>query len=657
MIGAGPAMSAPPDYIFFSVNGDTTVSSMTQGDEFYWASNCDVGATLNWQIWYDVNGNNVIDTASDVLLNSENITDGNLLNESNPVPDGWSIAMPFQLGAEPGGYIFRATDVVTAVSVQKTLTMVAMPSPPNQVTGRIVIPGYPAPNSFLANRFVIAESDMGYPGAFLALTDANGDYSMNVGAGGTGLDFWVRANNVPGFVSPDAIAVTASGVVAAGDLVYTAATDSVWGYVKDQFGAVIPYETDVGARPQFGGASERGTTTSGGRYAIYFTDADKGDWEIESSSINSPIYLSPLSFPFSHDTLNSFQHDIILTSTDAEIYARITENGGAPTNYYLVNSYSSSLEVWGETVSGIGADNVATLHVSTLDMSGWSIGISTWDEDLPIPPGLILSPVTAEGVAPGDTVDLALVAGLLVGGTITQDPGDDPVDWSNVWIGAGAYNTSADPDGSYHLYTDVGAYYMGVYADGYITNPEQRYVNVTGDTTGLDYTINRTHCRVTGTLTNVTLPLDGSYYGVEARTGTDGTNGYHVWAPVDSATGTYTMYLCDGDWTIIPPCCLPDVNDADSALVTIAEAPSDTTKTVDFVYSTGCCLLRGDVEHSGAINIADLTYLVAVLFQGGPEPPCFEESDVDSSGDRNVSDLTYLVAKLFQGGPDPLPCN
>ncbi|MFH1372842.1 MAG: hypothetical protein ABII79_03495 [bacterium] len=58
----------------------------------------------------------------------------------------------------------------------------------------------------------------------------------------------------------------------------------------------------------------------------------------------------------------------------------------------------------------------------------------------------------------------------------------------------------------------------------------------------------------------------------------------------------------------------------------------------------------------GSIDVADNTYLVAYLFQGGPDPPCAEEADVDASGGNDVGDLTYLVAYLFQGGPAPAPC-
>ncbi|RKX29264.1 MAG: hypothetical protein DRP47_02190 [Candidatus Zixiibacteriota bacterium] len=74
------------------------------------------------------------------------------------------------------------------------------------------------------------------------------------------------------------------------------------------------------------------------------------------------------------------------------------------------------------------------------------------------------------------------------------------------------------------------------------------------------------------------------------------------------------------------------------------------------VIIAGCCDLRGDVDNSGGIDVADLTYLVARLFLGGPQPPCVDEGDVDGSGGIDVADLTYLVARLFLGGPPPPAC-
>ncbi|MEW5995781.1 MAG: thrombospondin type 3 repeat-containing protein, partial [Candidatus Zixiibacteriota bacterium] len=57
-----------------------------------------------------------------------------------------------------------------------------------------------------------------------------------------------------------------------------------------------------------------------------------------------------------------------------------------------------------------------------------------------------------------------------------------------------------------------------------------------------------------------------------------------------------------------------------------------------------CCEPRGDVDHWSGVNIADLTYLVAYLFQGGTEPLCVDQANVDGiigpGGPHDVADLT-----------------
>jgi len=85
------------------------------------------------------------------------------------------------------------------------------------------------------------------------------------------------------------------------------------------------------------------------------------------------------------------------------------------------------------------------------------------------------------------------------------------------------------------------------------------------------------------------------------------------------------------------------------------------------VYVPSCCNgdgIRGNADGvtgpGGEIDVADLTYLVAYLFQSGPAPPCEEEGNVDGvvgpGGPIDVADLTYLVTYLFQSGPAPPAC-
>lgn len=66
------------------------------------------------------------------------------------------------------------------------------------------------------------------------------------------------------------------------------------------------------------------------------------------------------------------------------------------------------------------------------------------------------------------------------------------------------------------------------------------------------------------------------------------------------------------------------------------------------------CPLVGDVNASGGVDVADVTYLVDYLFRGGPPPTPMLAGDTDCSGEPefpvNVADLTTLVDYLFRGG-------
>jgi len=85
----------------------------------------------------------------------------------------------------------------------------------------------------------------------------------------------------------------------------------------------------------------------------------------------------------------------------------------------------------------------------------------------------------------------------------------------------------------------------------------------------------------------------------------------------------------------------------------------DLSLVVTGDIDTTCCNndgIRGDVDYSGSINIADAVFLVQYIFFSGPAPPCLEEGDVDGSGSINIADAVYLVQYIFFGGPPPASC-
>lgn len=69
---------------------------------------------------------------------------------------------------------------------------------------------------------------------------------------------------------------------------------------------------------------------------------------------------------------------------------------------------------------------------------------------------------------------------------------------------------------------------------------------------------------------------------------------------------------------------------------------------------TGCCIVAGDADGGGSINIGDVTYTIAYIFSGGPAASCCEEGDADGGGSINIGDVTYTIAYIFSGGPAPV---
>ncbi len=74
-----------------------------------------------------------------------------------------------------------------------------------------------------------------------------------------------------------------------------------------------------------------------------------------------------------------------------------------------------------------------------------------------------------------------------------------------------------------------------------------------------------------------------------------------------------------------------------------------------------CCVgTRGnvDTDPDDLIDVADLTYLTAFLFEHGLAPGCPDEANVngDAGGAIDIADLPYLIDYLFGGGARPPSC-
>lgn len=139
-----------------------------------------------------------------------------------------------------------------------------------------------------------------------------------------------------------------------------------------------------------------------------------------------------------------------------------------------------------------------------------------------------------------------------------------------------------------------------------------------------------------------TLPSEGSFFRIDDPTGSLANPGVAGVLFVDSEVDTSLSY----QYLLI----------AEDATAQLSRRSGIVT--VSFVG--GCCLVRGDIDHSGAwpLDIGDLVWLVDYMFTGGAEPACLEEADVNGDGLEviDIADLVYLVEYMFQSGPPPPLC-
>jgi hypothetical protein len=69
-------------------------------------------------------------------------------------------------------------------------------------------------------------------------------------------------------------------------------------------------------------------------------------------------------------------------------------------------------------------------------------------------------------------------------------------------------------------------------------------------------------------------------------------------------------------------------------------------------YCISISYLVGDCNFDGAVDAADIVYLINYLFCGGTAPPLVS-GDVNCDGAINGADVVFLINYLFRDGPEP----
>ena len=68
----------------------------------------------------------------------------------------------------------------------------------------------------------------------------------------------------------------------------------------------------------------------------------------------------------------------------------------------------------------------------------------------------------------------------------------------------------------------------------------------------------------------------------------------------------------------------------------------------------GCDIICGDANDDRTVNVADIVFIIAYIFRGGPPPDPVCGADTNGDGSTNVGDAGYLINYVFKTGPEPV---
>jgi hypothetical protein len=93
-----------------------------------------------------------------------------------------------------------------------------------------------------------------------------------------------------------------------------------------------------------------------------------------------------------------------------------------------------------------------------------------------------------------------------------------------------------------------------------------------------------------------------------------------------------------------------DLDGDDDLDLAVANFSSNNVSILENLRSS---YITGDANGDGAVDAADVIYLVIYLYRNGPPPDPIESGDADCNGVVGAGDIIYLINYLFRGGPPP----
>jgi len=123
----------------------------------------------------------------------------------------------------------------------------------------------------------------------------------------------------------------------------------------------------------------------------------------------------------------------------------------------------------------------------------------------------------------------------------------------------------------------------------------------------------------------------------------------------DPVTNDVFGYL-SGDSVFIDAIAAEEVTASNTSTVNGTSPQNSGMITLPAEYICGDANNSGDGSGGSPVDIDDVVYLIAYIFQGGPTPDPIESANVNCSGGGtpvDIDDVVYLIAYIFGGGNPP----
>jgi hypothetical protein len=316
-----------------TIQGSTSSFTFVSGGNLSWAYDVPNGDTTTCEIWIDVNKNSVIEPGTDRLymsfLQADGVMDG--LNGPPDIDGSKNGHVVFQspVGIAPETYIMKFTDNGTGMQLPGTCTPLA--SAAFTISGKVVMP-----NGQSAQYILLELSKQGGGTFWHALTNANGDYVINMDSDTSGGQWRVRISTNPvqgGVISPVEYLVYPGLNPSGRDFTIQAPAAKIAGVVVDERGSVLP-DFQVYLLRDDMGVNRNTSTYLDGSYQIgaLGTELNGQGWFIQAGNGNdmsNSAMTAQSRLPALHGT-DSLYRRLVIYSANSSIQGQVRVNGSSP---------------------------------------------------------------------------------------------------------------------------------------------------------------------------------------------------------------------------------------------------------------------------------------------------------------------------------------